>query len=124
MAPLVALHETTMTAVSPAAVKPMAVKSTLWFCCRATILGDIATRVGISPVSLDLMGISQATATAPTTRAIVGILNRIDRIRARRWDSLNVNGIVPPQKERAASFDLSRIAGGPAGMAVSTAVAP
>src|SRR5438876_3293474 len=92
MLPLVALQLTARLAVSPAVVKPMAVKSATWFCCRIRSLGETASRAGSLPDREVLDCIMHATTVA-MANATTGATKPWRRIRARRWDSLKVNGI-------------------------------
>src|SRR2546427_9385241 len=70
-----------------------------------------------------LPGVSHA-ATVAVARS-----RAAHRIRARRWDSLNVNGICVALlqqlgKKKDRQFDLRRFAGGPADLATRVAVVP
>src|SRR2546425_3766055 len=98
MRPPVTLQTTTtLAAVSPALVKAMASKSAVWFCSSVRERGERAIWDAWS--TLGLLGTSQATNAAMAS-AMAEATTCGSRMRARRCDSLNVNGILSLQKEK------------------------
>src|SRR5882762_2776419 len=91
----------TLAAVSPALVNAMASKSAVWFCSSVRELGEIAIWDAWS--TLGLVGTLQERNAAMGS-APAGATNCGSRIRARRWDSLNVKGIVPPPQKKGRQF--------------------
>src|SRR2546421_2518617 len=80
--PPVALHVTRTSAVSPAAVRPTAVKGDFWFGLRASCRGETTTRVTSAAGPASWTGFSQPRTAAAETRS------RASLRRAKRTESL------------------------------------
>src|SRR5205823_3688139 len=108
--PPVALHVTSMSAVSPAAVNPTAMKCAVWLALTVSWLGKMATRVttgagpGPGPGPAIEAGFSQEAHSAPARTS-----PRASFSKAKRTDSLYLNVMALPfgrKKAGAAKFDI------------------
>src|SRR3989449_3325495 len=108
-----ALQLTATATLSPACVRPYATNCCVWSGSSVTVSGEetICTTGLFGGVgSVARTGSSHAANAAAA-------MARGSFMRARRCDSLNVNGIapIPPKHERAASFDARSIRWRPGG---------
>ncbi|OLB49435.1 MAG: hypothetical protein AUI13_16265 [Gemmatimonadetes bacterium 13_2_20CM_2_69_23] len=94
MAPLVTVQLTPPLAGLPLLVRPIAVKSAVWFCRSVRILGEMTSRqtaLASGPVSA--IGFSQADSVASASAAVEKTTHRSLSIASRR-ESLCMNVIV------------------------------